>query len=131
MADPKPTAGAAPAAAGAPFDFKVVLQQLVQMNASDLHLKLGRPPTVRLNGDLVALDMAPLKPEDLKGLAEQLMNPKQVKQFSDEKECDFAIGVPGVGRFRVNLYQQRGSLCFAMRAIPYHCLLYTSPSPRD
>jgi twitching motility protein PilT len=119
MADPKPTAGAAPAAAGAPFDFKVVLQQLVQMNASDLHLKLGRPPTVRLNGDLVALDMAPLKPEDLKGLAEQLMNPKQVKQFSDEKECDFAIGVPGVGRFRVNLYQQRGSLCFAMRAIPY------------
>jgi twitching motility protein PilT len=47
------------------------------------------------------------------------MNPKQVKQFTDDKECDFAIGVPGIGRFRVNLYQQRGSLCFAMRAIPY------------
>lgn len=48
------------------------------------------------------------------------MNPKQVKQYTDEKECDFAIGVPGIGRFRVNLYQQRGSLCFAMRAIPYN-----------
>jgi twitching motility protein PilT len=42
-----------------------------------------------------------------------------VKQFAEEKECDFAIGVPGIGRFRVNVYQQRGSLCYAMRAIPY------------
>jgi twitching motility protein PilT len=82
-------------------------------------LKVGRPPTVRLNGDLHPLDFPPLRPEDLKTLAEQLMNPKQVKQFTDDKECDFAIGVPGIGRFRVNLYQQRGSLCYAMRAIPY------------
>ena len=101
------------------FDFKAVLQKLVQMNASDLHLKVGRPPTVRLNGSLKPLDFPALKPEDLKSLGEQLMNPKQVKQFTEEKECDFAIGVPGIGRFRVNLYQQRGSLCYAMRAIPY------------
>src|SRR5213075_3222356 len=47
------------------------------------------------------------------------MTPRQIKQFTDDKECDFAIGVPGIGRFRVNLYQQRGSLCYAMRAIPY------------
>ena len=104
---------------GEVFNFKTVLQQLVQLNASDLHLKVGRPPTVRLNGDLHPLELPALKPEDLKSLAEQLMNPKQVKQFTDDKECDFAIGVPGIGRFRVNLYQQRGSLCFAMRAIPY------------
>jgi twitching motility protein PilT len=106
-------------AAGGAFNFKTVLQQLVQLSASDLHLKVGRPPTVRLNGDLHPLDFPALKPEDLKTLAEQLMNPKQVKQFTDDKECDFAIGVPGIGRFRVNLYQQRGSLCYAMRAIPY------------
>ena len=117
MANP-PGAPAA-AAGGSTFDFKAVLQQLVQMGGSDLHLKVGRPATVRLNGDLTPLDMPALKPEDLKTLAEQLMNPKQVKQFTDEKECDFAIGVPGIGRFRVNLYQQRGSLCYAMRAIPY------------
>ena len=101
------------------LDFKAVMQRLVQLNGSDLHLKVGRPPTIRLNGDLNPLEFPPLKPEDLKGLAEQLMNPKQVKQYAEEKECDFAIGVPGIGRFRVNLYQQRGSLCFAMRAIPY------------
>ncbi|HEY2852860.1 MAG TPA: type IV pilus twitching motility protein PilT [Gemmatimonadaceae bacterium] len=101
------------------FNFKSVLQELIQRNASDLHLKVGRPPTLRVNGELEPLGRPPMRPEDLKALAEQLMTPRQVKQFAEEKECDFAIGVPGIGRFRVNLYQQRGSLCYAMRAIPY------------
>ncbi len=119
-----PAAGAAPggggsAGAGTGLNFKAVLQQLVQRGASDLHLKVGRPPTLRLHGELVALDLPALRPEDLKALAEQLMTPRQVKEFTDNKECDFAIGVPGIGRFRCNVYQQRGSLCYAMRAIPY------------
>jgi twitching motility protein PilT len=101
------------------FNFKAILQQLVQRGASDLHLKVGRPPTLRLHGELMPLDLPGLKPEDLKGLAEQLMTPRQVKEFTENKECDFAIGVPGIGRFRCNVYQQRGSLCYAMRAIPY------------
>jgi twitching motility protein PilT len=105
--------------AGSGFNFKTVLQQLVQRGASDLHLKVGRPPTLRLHGELTPLDLAALRPEDLKLLAEQLMTPRQVKEFTDNKECDFAIGVPGIGRFRCNVYQQRGSLCYAMRAIPY------------
>ena len=63
--------------------------------------------------------MQPLKPEDLKLLAEQIMTPRQVKEFAEKKEADFAIGVPGVGRFRTNIYQQRGTLAFAFRAIPY------------
>ena len=121
MADPGSTteihAGGAPV--GSTFNFKVVLQQLVQRGASDLHLKVGRPPTLRLHGELTPLEMSPLRPEDLKSLAEQLMTPRQVKEFTDNKECDFAIGVPGIGRFRCNVYQQRGSLCYAMRAIPY------------
>ena len=122
MANPTQSAPAAPVVPAAPastFNFKVVLQEMVRRNASDLHLKVGRPPTLRVDGELAPLDSAPLRPEDLKALAEQLMTPKQVKQFAEEKECDFAIGVPGIGRFRVNLYQQRGSLCYAMRAIPY------------
>ena len=63
--------------------------------------------------------MPPVKPEDLKLLAEQVMTPRQVKEFAEKKEADFAIGVPGVGRFRTNIYQQRGTLAFAFRAIPY------------
>jgi twitching motility protein PilT len=112
------TAALSPAAPSG-ISFKTVLQELIRRNGSDLHLKVGRPPTIRVDGELEPLEHQPLRPEDLKALAEQLMTPRQVKQFAEEKECDFAIGVPGIGRFRVNVYQQRGSLCYAMRAIPY------------
>ena len=106
-------------AQGAPFNFKAILQQMIQQNASDLHLKVGRPPTLRINGDLSPLQLPPMRPEDLKSLAEQVMTPKQVKEFADNKEADFAIGVPGIGRFRVNVYQQRGTIAYALRSIPY------------
>jgi twitching motility protein PilT len=114
MAEPK--AAAPPQST---FNFKQAISQMVQRTASDLLLKVGRPPTVRLNGELHALEMPPVKPEDLKLLAEQIMTPRQVKEFAEKKEADFAIGVPGVGRFRTNIYQQRGTLAFAFRAIPY------------
>jgi twitching motility protein PilT len=114
MADPTAGAPGQP-----PFNFKQAISQMVQRNGSDLLLKVGRPPTIRVNGDLTPLPMQPLKPEDLKLLAEQIMTPRQVKEFSEKKEADFAIGVPGVGRFRTNIYQQRGTLAFAFRAIPY------------
>ena len=117
---PEPNAPV-PAAAGpaSTFNFKHTIAQMVQRNASDLLLKVGRPPTIRLNGELHALEVPPVKPEDLKMLAEQVMTPRQVKEFAEKKEADFAIGVPGVGRFRTNIYQQRGTLAFAFRAIPY------------
>jgi len=116
---PRADEGAATDAASTTMDFKAVLQAMVARDGSDLHLKVGRPPTFRVNGELEPMDHPALKPEDLKRLAEQLMTPKQIKLFAEDKECDFAIGVPDIGRFRVNLYQQRGSLCYAMRAIPY------------
>src|SRR5438128_3326081 len=109
----------APASSASTFNFKHTIAQMVQRNASDLLLKVGRPPTVRVNGDLQGLEMPPVKPEDLKLLAEQVMTPRQVKEFAEKKEADFAIGVPGVGRFRTNIYQQRGTLAFAFRAISY------------
>src|SRR3989442_8602909 len=105
--------------AGPAFNFKSAITQMVQRNGSDLLLKVGRPATIRVNGELVGLDAAPLKPEELKSLAEQIMTPRQVKEFAEHKEADFAIGVPGVGRFRTNVYQQRGTGAFAFRSIPY------------
>jgi twitching motility protein PilT len=119
MANQPATAPAAAQAGGAAFNFKAILQQMIQQNASDLHLKVGRPPTLRVNGDLSPLQLPPMRPEDLKSLAEQVMTPKQVKEFADNKEADFAIGVPGIGRFRVNVYQQRGTIAYALRSIPY------------
>ncbi len=124
MANPTaapPAPGAAPAAAS-PFNFKAILQEMIKQNASDLHLKVGRPPTLRVNGDLTPSQFPAMRPEDLKSLAEQVMTPKQVKEFAEHKEADFAIGVPGIGRFRVNVYQQRGTIAYAMRTIPYQAL---------
>jgi len=101
------------------FNFKAAITEMVKRNGSDLHLKVGRPPTVRIAGHLLQLKQQPIKPEELKALAEQLMTPRQVKEFAEHKEADFAIGVPGVGRFRTNVYQQRGTLAFVFRAVPY------------
>ena len=112
---PAPAAGSPPST----FNFKQTIAQMVQRNASDLLLKVGRPPTIRLNGELQPLEMPQVKPEDVTALAEQVMTPRQIKDFAEKKEEDFAIGVPGVGRFRTNIYQQRGTLAFAFRAIPY------------
>ncbi|MEX2181759.1 MAG: PilT/PilU family type 4a pilus ATPase [Gemmatimonadaceae bacterium] len=131
MAEQKPAAkpaaaapGAAPAAAAAApaYNFKTVLQTMVQQSGSDLHLKIGRPPTMRLNGELVAMELPALKPEDLRSIGEQIIPPKQRREFDDSKDADFAIGVPGIGRFRVNVYQQRGSLAYAFRAIAFQAL---------
>ncbi|MCC6317777.1 MAG: type IV pilus twitching motility protein PilT [Gemmatimonadaceae bacterium] len=113
------TATAAGAAPRAPFNLKAILQQMVQVSASDLHLKVGRPPTLRINGDLSPLPLPALRPEDLSVLAKELMSPKQVKEFAEFREADFATGVPGIGRFRVNAYQQRGTIAFAIRTVPH------------
>jgi twitching motility protein PilT len=110
---------APPSSHGPSFDYKQVLHQMVQHNASDLHLKVGRPPTLRVDGRMVSLDMPALKQEDLRSLAEQIMAPKNIKEFSEQKESDFALAVPGIGRFRVNAYQQRGTIAYALRTVPF------------
>jgi len=108
---PKLTPAASKAAGSGPsFDYKAVLQHMIQSNASDLHLKVGRPPTLRIDGHMAAMELPALKQEDLRSLAEQIMAPKNIKEFSEQKESDFALAVPGIGRFRVNAYQQRGTI---------------------
>ncbi len=120
MAETKPTAQqAAPSGAGRTFDYKAVLQHMIQTNASDLHLKVGRPPTLRIDGQMVSTEGAPLKQDDLRSVAEQVMGPRNIKEFAELKESDFALAVPGVGRFRVNAYQQRGTVAFAFRTVPF------------
>jgi twitching motility protein PilT len=101
------------------FQFRQAIVEMVRRGASDLLLKAGRPPTVRVAGQLKMLEMPPLRPDELKALAESLMTPKQIREFTETKEADFGIGVPGIGRFRTNVYQQRGTVAFAFRGIPY------------
>jgi twitching motility protein PilT len=101
------------------FQFRQAIVEMVRRGASDLLLKAGRPPTIRVAGQLRMMELPPLRPEELKALAESLMTPKQIRDFAETKEADFGIGVPGIGRFRTNVYQQRGTVAFAFRGIPY------------
>ena len=117
MGEPGAASGESEGATG--FQFRAAIVEMVQRNGSDLHLKGGRPPTVRVNGTLQVLPMPAVKPEELKALAETLMTPRQLAEFAEEKEADFGIGVPGIGRFRTNVYLQRGSIAFVFRSIPY------------
>ncbi|HKY97514.1 MAG TPA: type IV pilus twitching motility protein PilT [Gemmatimonadaceae bacterium] len=105
--------------AGPVFDYRAVLRQMLEANASDLHLKVGCAPTLRVNGELRNLPLAPMRSDDMKTLADQIMPPKRQKEFGEMKEADFALGVPGIGRFRVNAYQQRGTIAYAFRIVPF------------
>ncbi|MGK2960726.1 MAG: type IV pilus twitching motility protein PilT [Gemmatimonadaceae bacterium] len=101
------------------FDYRTVLRQMLEQNASDLHLKVGCAPTLRVNGELINLPMSPMRSDDMKALADQIMPPRRQKEFAEMKEADFALGVPGIGRFRVNAYQQRGTIAYAFRIVPF------------
>ena len=108
-----------PAAPESEFRLRRALEEMVRAKASDLHLKVGRPPVLRVHGELSETALPVIRPEDAKRCAEQILNARQREEFTERKEIDFAIGVQGLGRFRVNLFQQRGTLGFAFRAIPF------------
>ena len=101
------------------FDYRVVLRAMLEQSASDLHLKVGCAPTLRVDGELRAMPLPPLRTDDMKALADQIMPPKRQKEFAELKEADFALGVPGIGRFRVNAFQQRGTIAYAFRIVPF------------
>ncbi len=94
-----------------------LLQIMVERGASDLHLKAGSPPVVRVDGELYMLGEDKIMPEGMKDYAAAIMSDKQITIFSDQNEIDFAYGVSGVGRFRVNIFRQRGSISIAMRQV--------------
>ncbi len=94
-----------------------LLNEMVSRNASDLHIKAGSPPVVRVDGELHLLDEPVLSPEDTKDAAASIMTDKQIRRFSEHNEIDFAYSAVNVGRFRVNIYRQRGSISVAMRQV--------------
>ena len=88
---------------------------LAQRQGQDLHLSAGSPPSMRLDGELVRLPLPVLTPETMQKLMGELLSEDQRRAFADSLELDFAIGLPRLGRFRCNLYRQRGSLSFTAR----------------
>ena len=94
-----------------------LLNEMVSRTASDLHIKAGSPPVIRVDGELHLLDEPVLSPEDTKDAAASIMTDKQIRRFSEHNEIDFAYSAPDIGRFRVNIYRQRGSISIAMRQV--------------
>jgi len=102
------------------IDLNNVLQVAIKGGASDIHLKAGLPPMFRVNGALLPLkDAKRLTPEDIARTAVGMMTPYQQQIFKERLDCDFAYGLPGVGRFRVNVFQQRSAVGMVLRVIPY------------
>lgn len=94
-----------------------LLRITVERGASDLHLTVGLPPVLRINGSLVATEYARLSPEESKRLVYSILNDKQKEKFEKTWELDCSHGVRGFGRFRVNVYRQRGVIGACLRAI--------------
>ena len=103
-----------------PFDLHKVLKAAVKTGASDAHLKVGVPPMLRVDGDLRPLrDAARMQPEELSKVATSIMSGSQRERFKKNYDIDLAYGVPAVGRFRVNIFLQRGCVGLVFRVIPY------------
>lgn len=100
-----------------------LLREAVSMNASDVHLCEAQPPVLRVHGSLVRLGSLPASNRDLQEICEWLVPPDKQDELRECGEADFSYAIPGLGRFRVNAYRQRGTPALAFRSIPYR--IYT------
>jgi twitching motility protein PilT len=103
------------------FEIEAALRALVERGGSDLHIKVGSPAMARVEGHLAPLwpDGEPLGPEQTEAGFLAIAPERTQEEFAAEGEADFAHAIPGVGRFRINAFRQRGSVSLACRSIPF------------
>lgn len=101
---------------------KTLLKEMMERRATDLHLTVGTPPVVRIDGELDRMEYDPLTAQDTQNLVYSLLKDEQKKRFELEKELDFAFGIKGLSRFRANVFLQRGCVACAIRSIPHEIL---------
>jgi twitching motility protein PilU len=100
-----------------PIDIQAFFKTMVELEASDLYLTVARPPMYRVDGKIEARGEHLFKPEDLRELAHGMLNEKQRGEFAQALEMNMAMSLPGIARFRVNMFQQRGSVGMVIRRI--------------
>ena len=101
-----------------------LLDEMIKMRASDLHVSAGVPPQVRVDGAILAMPHPPLTPQATQQLAYSVLTEEQRKRFDTTRKLDLSFGVPGLSRFRANVYMQRGVTTMAIRQIPYEILSF-------
>lgn len=94
-----------------------LLRMMVQKNGSDLFITAGAVPSMKVDGEMMPLSNQALSPQHTQVLVSSIMNDKQRAEFEEQQECNFAISLPGVSRFRVNAFTQRGSVGVVLRVI--------------
>ena len=97
-----------------------LLNATVNSGASDLHLTVGRPATARRDGTLVSFENVPvLTSEEIDRMVHTLLDDRKMEELRRDRQVDFSFGVPGLGRFRANAFNQRGNLALALRVVPF------------
>jgi twitching motility protein PilT len=99
------------------IDPSALLRTLAENSGSDLHLIVGQPPVIRVDGQLRRLGGKPLTPDDTALIAQAIIPPERRSLLMSQKEVDFAHSLAGVGRFRVNVFRQRGSISIVLRRV--------------
>ncbi len=94
-----------------------LLKKVIEVEASDLHLKVGSPPVMRIDGELHPTSLESLTPTDTEAYAQTIFTQRAAKEFRETSEADFAYGKQELGRFRVNVYRQRGSISLVLRRV--------------
>ncbi|MEA2497426.1 MAG: twitching motility protein PilT [Thermoleophilaceae bacterium] len=105
-----------------PHDIGTILKDAVDKGASDIHIKVGNMPLARIDGELGPIygDAGDkLMPPDTERMMRELLPEYRIKEFENQNEADFAYAAPGLGRFRVNAFRQRGSVSLILRSIPF------------
>ena len=100
-------------------DLSAFLQHMVKVGASDLFLSVGALPTIKVEGRMVAVGAEPLRPGSVRGMAYSVMTESQIRQFEMTLECDLAVSVSGLGRFRFNVFLQRSEVSVVARLVKY------------
>ncbi|MFV9511068.1 type IV pilus twitching motility protein PilT [Tepidibacillus sp. LV47] len=100
------------------YTIEELMKEAFEKKASDLHLTVGAKPTYRINGKLTPVDVPPLTPNDTVNYLKAITTEAQYQDFLQKGEIDFSYGLAGISRFRVNAYQQRGTVSLAIRVIP-------------
>ena len=106
------------------LSMRQLLRKMVEKGASDLHLTAGAPPCYRIDGAIIPERMAPLAPHDAQSLVYAVLDDQQKAEFERTSELDLSFGVPGLARFRGNLFMQRGTVAGAFRQIPFKILSF-------
>jgi twitching motility protein PilT len=100
------------------MEFRKILETMIERGASDLHIRVGTRPNLRIDGTLVPLELAPATSKELEQVVEQVLTPAQKEEFAKNREIDFGFGIAGLARFRSNFYYQRGTIAMAIRHVP-------------